>query len=1407
MRKINPIAVRILCHCQNERLNRRVTLLSRASGVLFVLLIGGLVGSTSASTQWPSLRGNLAVHDPSTVIKCKEKYFVFGTSITGGLVASKSSTDRVYWSSGPDVFSSAPSWVTNSVPGANRAYGAPDIIYLNGQYYLYYVVSIIGTQTSAIGLATSPTLDPSDHAYAWTDRGAVLVSSASDPYNAIDPSLTRDASGNLWMAFGSYWGGIYLVQLSTTTGLRITTNSPIYQLATSGAIEAPCIFRRGGYYYLFVNWGSCCVGVPSTYNFRVGRSTSITGPYLDRTGNDLAAGGGALFLEGTGKFTGPGHLGILSEGGQQWFSYHCYDANAWTPLYNNYGAPTLDLAPLSWSADNWPVFTNDWSAVYNFQADARDENGQYYGLLVNGASITNDASRGRALNLNGTNQYVWLPPGVAYARTFSAVVKWNGGADFQRVFDFGTDTSSYVMLTPRSDTGKLRCDIRANGVTQTLAASTALPTNLWTHVALTLDGSTGVIYVNGAPVATGVMTISPLDVHATTNYLGRSRFVADPYFKGQIASFRVYGRALAASESAAPLPRISTPADGAVFWPGQQIPFKGAATDLLDLPLGASNLTWRVQYVVNNQTNLLLGPLNGITNGSFTVPTNATDGGVILVSLTAIDASNRQAVVNATLSPTNPPATPSSYYPFRTGAGDANGRYPGTLVNGASIQSDVTRGNVLNLSGANQYVTLPAGAGNFQTAMAWVKWNGGAAWQRIFDFGNDLNTYAALIPSAGNGKLRFSISVNDGAGEQVIDAPGPLPVGVWTHVAVVLDGSSGVLYTNGAPVATNAFANLVPQNLVPTNNYLGKSQWPDPYFNGRISSLRLISRALSASEIVAPVPVISQPTHGSTFQPGDTIALSGNASDFYDASIAATGLTWTVEFRYAGSTNVVFGPTSGVTNGSYSISATGSAATNGSYRIALSAVDSVGRRATNVADIFPVSATTSSFDWASFYAFTVGAQDSSNRFNGTLNNSASIATDATRGKVLNLNGLNQYVTLPAGTGSANTFAGWVKWNGGSASQRIFDFGRDTAHWVVLIPSNASGKLEGAIASEAGYVQSISVPWSLPIGVWTHVALVFDGRQGILYTNGQAAAVNNSVNLLPSDVVPTLCYFGRSQFIADPFFGGRLDSIQLNSRALTIPEIIPPAPSILQPTNAFRYAGGNVVSFAGTASDYSDALLPPSAFAWSGEFRHDGIVDAAVFSTNGTTNGTFLVATTSPGTTNAFYRLYLTATDAAGNQATTFQDVLPRVSTLNFDTVPSGLQFLFDGQPFGAPTAIPAVAGMTRSLSVASPQSQAGTNYSFMLWSDGGLQNHSISVPSADTNYVASFVQPRVDVAGTGDAVALSWPAWAGSLQLHSTSNLVPPVIWLPVTNMPMSSNGTTSIFLPLAEGSQFYRLQ
>jgi arabinan endo-1,5-alpha-L-arabinosidase len=288
----------------------------------------------------------LACHDPSTIVQCKDEFWVF---YTGAGVRSAHSKDLIHWQPGPRRGTiSAPPWVASAVPNNwGNDFWAPDVMKVGDRYLLYYAVSSFGSPVSAIGLATNPTLDPADPAYRWTDRGIVVQSHRSDNFNAIDPAIARDTDGGLWLSFGSYWSGIKLIQLDPATGKRIKPDSEIYSLAHNSSIEAPYIYHHDKYYYLFVNWGRCCRGIYSTYNIRVGRSEKITGPYLDKTGKDMLNDGGSLVLGNEGQFIGPGHAGIIPANGKEWFSFH-YEADA---RRRN----TLAIRPISWDANAWPV--------------------------------------------------------------------------------------------------------------------------------------------------------------------------------------------------------------------------------------------------------------------------------------------------------------------------------------------------------------------------------------------------------------------------------------------------------------------------------------------------------------------------------------------------------------------------------------------------------------------------------------------------------------------------------------------------------------------------------------------------------------------------------------------------------------------------------------------------------------------------------------------------------------------------------------------------------------------------------------------------------------------------------------------------------------------------------------------
>jgi arabinan endo-1,5-alpha-L-arabinosidase len=245
-----------------------------------------------------------------------------------------------------------PAWTLEAVPGHRGGeqghYWAPDVIQLNGRYLVYYSVSTFGRNTSAIGLASNPTLDPSDANFKWTDHGIVVRSSPADRFNAIDPAVTLDADGKLWMSFGSFWSGIKMIELDPATGLRIAADSPIHSLAYEREIEAPFIYRHGGHYYLFVNWGICCRGVNSTYNIRVGRSEKITGPYVDREGKEMMKSGGTLVLGNEAPMIGPGHAGIIQVGEKYLLGFHFYDPT-------RRGLSTLAIREVKWGEDGWPL--------------------------------------------------------------------------------------------------------------------------------------------------------------------------------------------------------------------------------------------------------------------------------------------------------------------------------------------------------------------------------------------------------------------------------------------------------------------------------------------------------------------------------------------------------------------------------------------------------------------------------------------------------------------------------------------------------------------------------------------------------------------------------------------------------------------------------------------------------------------------------------------------------------------------------------------------------------------------------------------------------------------------------------------------------------------------------------------
>ncbi len=165
-------------------------------------------------------------------------------------------------------------------------------------------------------------------------------------------------------------------------------------------------------------------------------------------------------------------------------------------------------------------------------------------------------------------------------------------------------------------------------------------------------------------------------------------------------------------------------------------------------------------------------------------------------------------------------------------------------------------GNAVSLCGTNEFVSLPAGivSGLHDfTISAWVNPRADTAWSRVFDFGTGTGVYMFLTVSAGGGPARFAITTGGSGREQQLNAPGgQLPLNTWSHLAVTLSGTTGTLYINGNPVATNTNMTLNPSSLGnTTNNWIGKSQFGDPNLNASVDDFNIYSRALSASEIAS----------------------------------------------------------------------------------------------------------------------------------------------------------------------------------------------------------------------------------------------------------------------------------------------------------------------------------------------------------------------------------------------------------------------------------------------------------------------------------------------------------------------------------------------------------------------------
>jgi autotransporter-associated beta strand protein len=192
----------------------------------------------------------------------------------------------------------------------------------------------------------------------------------------------------------------------------------------------------------------------------------------------------------------------------------------------------------------------------------------WIGTLLNSPAFVPGYSNNAISLVSGSSQYVTLPSGVVYGLTNFTIATWvkqTTIAAWARVFDFGSNTTTYMFLAPwtgGASTTPPRFAIKlTNSVEQQINGTTALPSGVWQHIGVTLKGGVGVLYVNGVAVGTNSsMTFNPTSLGPTTaNNIGKSQFPADPYFNGLIDDFRIYNDALNAGEMATFVTPLAAP--------------------------------------------------------------------------------------------------------------------------------------------------------------------------------------------------------------------------------------------------------------------------------------------------------------------------------------------------------------------------------------------------------------------------------------------------------------------------------------------------------------------------------------------------------------------------------------------------------------------------------------------------------------------------------------------------------------------------------------------------------------------------------------------------------------------------------------------------------------------------------
>jgi len=861
----------------------------------------------------------------------------------------------------------------------------------------------------------------------------------------------------------------------------------------------------------------------------------------------------------------------------EWFRQTHYDDGSITPMGTMYRD---HVAPIGY-VQQVPSAGISAAAHYSFDGDLRDALVNGNDAMAVGAPVFVAGKYGQAISLDGATDYLQLaePLGDSNDFTFTGWVNWNGGGNWQRIFDFGNGgTDNYVYLTPKSGTNTMRFGVRIGGVDQ-FVETTVLPTvGTWTHVAVTISDTTAKIFVNGTARATNTaFTFDPGALNTRFNYLGKSQW-PDPLFSGKLDDLRFFTTALSDAQIAA-IAGNAPPQFGTTLYTASATKLQQYTGSMAAGATGGSG---------PRTCSKAAGPawLAVAANGALTGVPGVNDGGVNRFLIRVTDSIGALSTTTLDVTVAEAPGLVARY------AFDGNANASVSTLNGTATGSPAyttgVSGSAMDLDGTDDYVSLPAGLGSEDaiTIASWFWRDSDAVWQRIFDFGTGTDEYMFLSARSNVGTIRFAIK--DGGAEQALTTP-MLPTGQWVHVAVTLGANVGKLYVNGVLKDAQTIT-IKPTDFLHEFNYIGKSQWPDPLLDGRIDEFLIFNKVLDAAQVAA---LANSTNRAPAFTADPFSKPAGTAGQIYEQTIAGSATD-----PNAGSTltySKVSGPAWLTVSANGRISGVPTEADAGTNRFIVRVTD-----ATLLADDATLN-------------IVVGNPTgliAHHQFDGTvIDNIGGIAGITTTGspvyitgifdRALDFDGTDDVVqlrsTLLNGVTDL-TIAARVRWDGGNDWQRVFDFGNSTSQYLFFAPK--AGAISRFAIKNGGSEQVLDGP-ALTAGDWAHVAVTLIGNTGTLYLNG-AAVATGSITIDPAAFTPTLNYLGDSQYAADPFFNGAIDDLRIYNRGLAAAEVsalaVPPA-AVIVPDSSYGGWSAGIAFPAGQSAVTADPDGDGIANAW------------------------------------------------------------------------------------------------------------------------------------------------------------------------------------------------------------------